>query len=144
MRYAMVFIATAGVLPSPATGAAVEFACPVRIELRDIASSKLPNWELVEDKGKVERSLESVTLFDGHPDEMASLVPETSKASEGKLYSEWRLFHEPDRPFWIACIYRNSMSMLVRRLPISLKSCRLTQRLLPNGRLAGVESFACE
>ena len=128
-----------------AMAASVVIECPARITVEEIAKATYPSWEVTADKGKVDVHLQSMLLYDGHPREMASLVPNNTKEAHGLLIATWRLAKtETDRGYWVGCAYRNSMTLLAKRLPDAVSSCRYTQKILRSGTLAGVESFICE
>jgi hypothetical protein len=54
----------------------------------------------------------------------------------------WRL--PPDSaPYWMACVYVNSRTLLAKKIPTEAKQCILTEAL--RGQQAnGVVSFVCE
>lgn len=138
----------AALITLPAThalAASVIIQCPERISVEEVAKAIYPSWEVTADKGKVEVHLESMLLYDGHPREMASLVPDKTTEARGLLFATWRLAKaEADRGYWVGCAYRNSMTLLTKRLPDTVSSCRYTQKIVRSGTLAGVESFVCE
>lgn len=137
--------ATAALMFTLSKAAPMAIECPDRIALAEVAQSTYPSWEITADKGKVDRYLESILLFDGHPSEMASLVPTKTAQSHAKITATWILPKpEAGRAYWLACAYRNSMTLLAKRLPDSVSRCRFTQKTLPSGALAGIESFVCE
>lgn len=87
---------------------------------------------------------ESIMVFDGHPSEMVSLQPDQSKQMQGELTSTWHLDHpEPGRRFWLACTYTNSSGIFALPLGEHIRQCRITQRILPSGRVADMKSFDC-
>ena len=131
--------------PTDSPAATVSVQCPERISVEEIAKATYPSWEMTTDKGKVDVHLQSMLLYDGQPREMASLVPDRTTEARGLLVATWRLTKmEPDRGYWVGCAYRNSMTLLTKRLPDTVSSCRFTQKILRSGTLAGVESFVCE
>jgi hypothetical protein len=138
----------AALITLPATqalAASVLIQCPERISVEEIPQAIYPSWEVTADKGKVDVRLQSMLLYEGHPREMASLMPDTTTQARGLLVATWRLAKaEADRGYWVGCAYRNSMTLLTRRLPDTVSRCRYTQKILRSGTLAGVESFICE
>lgn len=138
----------AALITLPATqalAAPVSIECPERISVEEVAKAAYPSWEVTADKGKIDVHLQSMLLYDGHPREMASLMPDKTTEARGLLVATWRLAKaEADRGYWVGCAYRNSMTLLTRRLPDTVSSCRYTQKILRSGTLAGVESFVCE
>lgn len=128
-----------------AIAAPVVIQCPESISVTEKAQASYAPWEFAADKGKVDVHLQSMLLYDGHPREMASLVPDRTDKKGGQLIATWRLVKlEADRGYWVGCAYRNSMTLLTQRLPEGLSSCRYTQKIVGSGTLAGVESFICE
>lgn len=128
-----------------ASGAPVSIACPASIATSDAVVAAPAAWEVVVDESKGGRTLEQVLVFTGHPREMGSLKPDKSVPGKGKLVSTWLLSQPAERGgYWVGCAYRNSTTLLAHPLPVSAKSCRLTQRTLASGAVAGIESFSCE
>jgi hypothetical protein len=88
---------------------------------------------------------EAIRLYDGHPREMASLKPDEETEAHGRLVGIWHLQKaEPERGYWVGCAYANSMTLLAKRLPDTVSTCRYTLRKLPSGALGDVESFIYE
>jgi hypothetical protein len=58
-----------------ALAAPLAIKCPDRIAVEEVMKETYPSWEVSADKGKVDVHLQSMLLYDGHPREMASLVP---------------------------------------------------------------------
>ncbi|MDB5823448.1 MAG: hypothetical protein JWR21_2152 [Herminiimonas sp.] len=142
---ARILLAATVLAPFETLAAQVVVKCPERIALEEVAKSDYPSWEVTADKGKVGFFLESIQLYDGHPREMASLRPDEEIEPHGRLAATWHLPKaEPDRGYWVGCAYRNSMTLLAKRLPDTVSVCRYTQKKLPSGSLAGVDSFICD
>lgn len=131
--------------PTRVLAAPVVLKCPDRIAVKETVKASYPPWEVTDDKGKVDIHLQSILLFDGHPREMASLVPDKTNATRGRLIATWKLARvEADRGYWVGCAYANSMTLLTIRLPDTVSICRYSQKMLHSGALAGIESFICE
>lgn len=142
----MIQLVLAGIMFTSAQALAKSLViqCPDPIALKEVAKSTHPKWEVTADKGKIAVSFESILLYDGHPREMASLKPDDESETPGRLVATWNLPKaEPDRGYWVGCAYRNSMTLLTKRLPDTVSTCRYTQKRLRSGELAGVESFVC-
>jgi hypothetical protein len=140
------FVSACIALSSTSTLAApLIFKCPPVVATDEAATASYPSWEITRDEGKVSSPLESMLLYDGHPREMASLVPDKTANAGGLLVATWQLRKsDPGQSYWVGCAYRNSMTLLTRRLPDTVSSCRYTQQTGPSGSLARVESFTCE
>ena len=138
-------LAATSILFTHVLAAAVVIKCPDRILVEEIVKASYPPWEATVDKGKVEVHLQSMLLYDGHPREMASLVPDNTNEIRGLLIATWKLAKaEADRGYWVGCAYANSMTLLTLRLPDTVSICRYSQKMLRSGALVGVESFICE
>lgn len=66
---------------------------------------------------------DAITVFDGPPGEMASLVPDNEGATEAPV---WTFPAEKDRPLWMECGYAGSTTRLSRPLPDSTVKCTQT------------------
>jgi len=92
---------------SGAAAAAEQFSCP---------SLSLPS-------GKPAR-VESISVFDGPPAEMADLVPDNADTSSREP-PYWTL-GKPERPTWVVCHYRKLKGTREFALPKAYTKCRLT------------------
>ncbi len=115
--------------------------------LTESAPPAPPNthWQSMIYMGKGESRLESVMLFDGHPSELASLMPDQSKDSHAESISTWRIqASDAKRGVWIACTYSNTNAIFTMQLPPRLRQCRMTQRRHMKGAVAEMKSFSCD
>jgi hypothetical protein len=96
-------------------------ACPAKIEVQKQQILKVvPGWTAAQ-VSEPRHDLWFVTLYDGEPKEMASLVPDV----EGKLKSGWTLAPQ-SRAYWLECHYTQTTLVLSRALPAAAKLCEVT------------------
>jgi len=96
-------------------------ACPAKIDVqRQELAKPVPGWTpaLVSEP---HNELWFVTIYDGEPKEMASLVPDIS----GRLKSGWTLARQ-GRTYWLECHYTETTIVLARAVPATAKSCEVT------------------
>jgi hypothetical protein len=101
---------------------AAEFeACPARIDVQAQSLAKAaPGWTAAH-AAEARHDLWYVTLYDGEPKEMASLVPDVN----GARRQAWQLPHQ-GRPYWLECHYTRTTIVLARPLPAKMQSCEVT------------------
>jgi hypothetical protein len=141
MHRAMTII-TAAALTSVAQATAITLDCPKTVEIRQTISTSDTSWEQAADPDLPPAALLTVSVYIEHPSESASLMPEMAEKTEHTDITIWRL--PPDSaPYWMACIYINSRTLLAKKLPLTTKQCRLTEtgRGQPDH---AVQSFTCE
>jgi hypothetical protein len=97
--------------------------CPAKIEVKQTLAEKTPGWSVGSDN--TPHLLSGMTFFDGKPEEMASLVPDSQSASGGKSVAVWA-FGATGRPVSVACHYADTGIILQRELPKSTHSCSIT------------------
>jgi hypothetical protein len=97
--------------------------CPAKIEVKQTLAEKTPGWSVGSDN--TPHLLSGMTFFDGKPEEMASLVPDSQSASGGKSVAVWA-FGATGRPVWVACHYADTGIILQRELPKNTHSCSIT------------------
>jgi hypothetical protein len=120
---------------------AAEFeACPARIDVQPQQLAKAaPGWTAAH-AADAHHDLWYVTLYEGEPKEMASLVPDIN----GRQRQSWQLLPHPVRPYWLECHYTRTTIVLARPLAPTLKSCEVT--FVPSETLDGhsvIKQVAC-
>lgn len=120
-------------------------ACPPTLNETPPATPPNTRWESMIYPGRTQPRLESMMLFDGHPREMASLVPDEDQSSSRGTTSIWHFQRtDPQRGIWVACVYTNTNAILTARLPDKLRQCIGAQGRNRAGQIAHVQSFSCE
>jgi hypothetical protein len=97
--------------------------CPARIEVKQTLAERIAGWLVGYDDAP--HVLSGMTFFDGKPEEMASLVPDSQSASGGRNVAVWT-FGATGRPVWIGCHYAGTGIVLQRELPKNTHSCSVT------------------
>ncbi|MBU6257760.1 MAG: hypothetical protein KGL18_08520 [Burkholderiales bacterium] len=104
---------------------AAEVACPASIKVAETLDPPPPeSWSAQYDHAP--RYLAGVTFFDGDPKENRSIVPTRDTPTAGKRrLAVWR-FGSSAVPVWLGCRYLNTGVLLARRLPDSVRACRVS------------------
>lgn len=105
------------------SASADEIVCPPPISVQEILKSPVPEkWSAqITD---YPHNLAGVTFFDDHPSRQASVVPTRELRSGEDDVAVW-LFGSSGVPMWIGCRYHGSEVLLIRKLPVSYKECRV-------------------
>ncbi len=101
-------IAVASAMP-----AAAEVMCPDTIVVTKSATA-IPDWQVRDSGDKPE--MERVTIYDGPPDEQASLKYDREITRKSEIVQFWNLTPN-DHGYWLACGYTNISKELYRKLP---------------------------
>ncbi len=111
------------VFVNPAAHAApLVLSCPASLSVA--ASAQAPaGWEAVPSTQPL--SLNNISLFSGHPREMASLVPDSQRRRGKQLLSTWSLTGGSEG-YWLACGYAQTTVQAAQRLPAGLTRCTAT------------------
>ncbi len=128
--------------PTCAIARPATFECPKVIDIQQTVTGADSAWERVPDTGLLPASLMTIAVYTGHPSESGSLVPDSNKRNAQAEVTIWRLPRD-SAPYWMACVYANSRTLLAKQIPAEAKQCSLTTAL--RGQQAnGVVSFVCE
>jgi len=102
-----------------AVTANAQVACPPNISVEQKAAA--PNdWSLEYSKNPA--ALSSATIFDGPPEEQASLKFDDERTTSDEIIQTWAL-PASDRGYWIVCGYTNTSALLRRKLPSDMRAC---------------------
>jgi hypothetical protein len=82
-----------------------------------------PGWRVALEKNQ--HVLKSITVYDGDPEELASLVPDKTIKDKGKIYSVWNFDPKSERNIWIKCEFSGTNISLSKSFPISIKELRI-------------------
>jgi len=111
-----------GLMSLAAQAAPLVLSCPATLTVADSAQAPA-GWEAV--PSAQPHAFHNVSLFSGHPREMASLVPDKQNRSGQQLVSTWSL-PGGSQPYWLACGYAQTTLQLAQRLPAGLSRCTAT------------------
>ena len=104
--------------------ASADTGCPMSIAVSQGLKAPLADW--TEDLEALPTELSGLTVFDGPPEELASLVPDCD-SEDGKTTTEfWTLAANP-RGYWITCRYSSTTVTLTRRLPDTARRCEVVR-----------------
>jgi hypothetical protein len=120
---------------------AADFApCPPRIEVPPQRLAKpVAGWTAGQ-AAEARHDLWFITMYNGEPKEMASLVPDVSE----RLKQGWTLAPQTGT-FWLECHYTRTTVVLARPVPATAKSCEVTY--VPSQTLDGhqvIKQITCK
>lgn len=117
-RLLFLIVAIVVSLPAVARDGAVDFTCPEKLE-------GLPEgWSPTEYTEYVPQS-DGMTVFDGPPDEMASLVPDNEPDLDC-AFAYWTFPARKPRSIWMRCSYTGQVMHTMRALPDGITKCTQT------------------
>jgi hypothetical protein len=101
---------------------AAEPACPASIAVDETLTSGHEGWTV----GRTDllRRLSGITIFEGNPADMASLIGEQHKPGKATVVSTWQF--TPGTQYWISCAYSGSRIVLSQPIPQSYHACVIT------------------
>ena len=111
----------------PAKGlfaAELRFECPAEIQTTQNIKEPAPEgWASIPNP-QSKKYLDSISVFDGPPEELASLVPDNE---ENQILSKtvWSFHKKKDRPIWLACSYLRTDIVLAKALPLEITQCKV-------------------
>jgi hypothetical protein len=124
MRYVVtVILAAIGVMYFLTHNAhAQDFSCPPAIDVDAQKLSKnISGWRLFFDKINTRYQLETVSMYSGAPEGLASLVPDENEES----YAKWKLYANGSQTYYLTCGYTNTAVQLTRPVPDTFTACRV-------------------
>lgn len=115
--------------------------CPNTISTKQTLQGSQTGWESFTDRENTSTRLSGITLYSGHPKEMASLAPDNEGTSSDKL--TWRFDQEKEsQGIWLACQYEHTQIQLIKKLPATLTTCSAlyqSRNEVANPRIISVE-----
>jgi hypothetical protein len=121
---ALVFVSCSAHQPVVST---VELTPPKTISVQQALVDSEAGWQPFKDD--VPLSLMSVALFEGHPDERASLIPDEETEAQGRRISTWQLRDNGERRYWIVCYYDRTKIALAHLIDPGISACVVTSDL---------------
>jgi hypothetical protein len=98
-----------------------QVACPPNISVEQKAAA--PNeWSV--DYSKAQAALSSATIFEGPPEELASLKYDDERTTKDEVIQTWEL-PVSERGYWIVCGYTRTTAQLRRKLPGDIRACEV-------------------
>jgi hypothetical protein len=99
---------------------ASELACPAQISVDQKATDVPAGW--TPGYNGIKNELAGVTIFDGPPEQGASLAPDTEKTVGNNLTQTWTLAAN-GHGSWLTCRYSNTSAELTEKLPDDATHC---------------------
>ena len=96
--------------------------CPAAISVEQRIAPVPEGWDASLSDAKPQLAM--VTFFDGPPSERASLKYDSEEKQRSNWVATWTLAPSA-RGYWIQCAYENTTALLARRLPESVKTCKV-------------------
>ena len=143
VRHAL-FIAFFSFLHQANAATDAQVLCPESLDVTETVSGLDVAWEGVVDGARRAHKLEGVRLYNGHPKDMGNLVPDSVRREKGLQKTSWRFPTSASENYWLACTYQNTPFLAVKKLAPELKSCTVTQQLLPSGAVLKLNSVTCQ
>jgi hypothetical protein len=115
--------------------------CPAAIEVKEALAKPVVGWS--ESASPDPHPLAGVTIFDGKPEERASLVGTEKNLSKAERQSTWDL--ALGRAYWLSCSYANSSVVLSRPIDKTARACvAVYARTVLVGGLPELRRFSCK
>lgn len=119
IRILLVALAICTLAMIPAAATLADVSCPQTISVEQKATA--PNdWSV--DYFKTSAELSSITIFDGPPEEQASLKYDDERSTKAEIVQTWDLATN-ERGYWIVCGYAHTTAELRRKLPNEVHAC---------------------
>ena len=109
----------------PAAARAKEYQCPAKIDTAQSLTQSFDGWSSYQDTVNGVQNLKGIQVYDGPPEELASLIPDNEEAGKQEEKSFWTFNVQNGRAIWIACEYYQSTVALTRELPLGVEKCTL-------------------
>lgn len=130
-------------------GAAVPLAaaagslCPDTVSVKQTGAAPAPEWAV--SYSSLPNHLESVTFYNGPPQDGASLVYDDRVKAKDSVRATWRFPKDP-RGYWVQCAYRGTTLELAKALPATVSSCRVTydREASSAAGLPAIKDIACQ
>jgi hypothetical protein len=111
-------------MPAVAHADVLDFTCPENLQA-DQSVARVPHGWLTTRLTTNLPERDGITVFDGPPGEMASLVPDNEPAEEGAAHF-WTFPAEKSRSVWMQCFYAKQSIYMMRALPDEVTKCTQT------------------
>lgn len=96
--------------------------CPDQLAVQQSVTPTPAGWQSFDSQEA--HPLAGVSLSEGNPTELATLVP-TSDRKQGKVaVTTWNFIPSKDG-YWLSCLYAGTSMAVTRKLPDGVKSCRV-------------------
>jgi hypothetical protein len=96
--------------------------CPATLVVEESLKQSPAGW--TQGRSDIPRRLSGITIFEGDPKDLASLIGEQRKTSRNMMVSTWRF--EPGGQYWISCTYSGTRIVLSRPIPSNYRAVVVT------------------
>lgn len=110
------------IISLPSLTFSAEYICPHKIESSQTATSNESGWTLWPEKLNNLQTISNISVYSGHPNDGAALVPTNESEENGNLI--WSFNGEKYR-IWMSCVYNQTYLRYVKQLPAGIKKCTL-------------------
>jgi hypothetical protein len=101
---------------------AAEPNCPATLVVEETLKQSPEGW--TQGRADVPRRLSGITIFEGDPKDLASLIGEQRKPSRNTMISTWQF--TPGAQYWISCTYSGTRIVLSRPIPSNYRAVVIT------------------
>jgi len=101
---------------------AAEPNCPAALVVEETLKQSPEGW--TQGRGDIPQRLSGITIFEGDPKELASLIGEQRKTSKNTMISTWRF--AAGTQYWISCTYSGTRVTLSRPIPSNYRALVIT------------------
>jgi hypothetical protein len=101
-----------------------QFVVPLEISTRQVINSVPEDWSVINDS--TSSRLSGVTIYDGFPEENASLVYYKELNKKRTLVLLWTFSGKEKNGIWIVCRYSGTSMQIKKQLPAGIKELRIT------------------
>lgn len=113
------------------------YECPPEMSTTQTMKGRVSTgWSFLQDTNARHRP-ESVMVFDGPPQELASLVPD-DESSEDPNKTVWTFNKNKSRPIWFTCSYSKTSFLFARALPLDVTQCKIFRSQAQNPSAIGL------
>jgi len=96
--------------------------CPASLVVEETLKQRHEGW--TEGRADIPQRLSGITIFEGDPKELVSLIGEQRKTSKNTAVSTWRF--TPGAQYWISCTYSGTRIILSRPIPLNYRAFVIT------------------
>jgi hypothetical protein len=122
MKRRLIAVLAAAIASLASVAAASELRCPPEIAVDQKATEPPSGWTVSYNGFRNE--LAGVTIYDGPPEQGASLVYDDEKSGGGIITQTWNLQPNP-RGYWMMCGYTNTSAQLTARVAGDQARCEV-------------------
>lgn len=115
--------------------------CPKSIRTKQTVEAVPEGWKAANGKG--EHFLAALTIFEGPPEQEASLVYDSYLKGTSTDEAIWKF--DPAQHIWISCVYQGTVVTLSKALPEKTTECKVRySRSVPIDGYQQIEQVTCK